>query len=147
MKVNSVLIIDDSEMDQYLLKRLLKGLDITDEFFQQYNGKDALEFLASHEENSVTYGASFPPKIIFLDINMPLMDGFQFLEAYEKIQSSSDALKTSVVMMFSSSEREDGKNKALSYSFVKDYIVKVPNKAKLLDVFRNYASITGTDNS
>ena len=118
-----ILIVDDNEIDRYLLVRELKACEYTFVIHEKTNGKDAVDFLADYSNNKETHQDHFPPKIIFLDVNMPLMDGFEFLEAFTEIRHQHD-LASCVVMMFTTSEREDNIEKAKSYDFVKHYLVK-----------------------
>jgi CheY-like chemotaxis protein len=131
VNICSTLIIDDSEADRYILKRLIKKTGISEHIYEKENGQDALDFLADYEVNFKANPEQFPPILIFLDINMPIMDGFEFLEEFEKLQKMHD-YSGSVLIMFTSSEREDDKAKALAYGFVKGYLYKMPSSAEEL---------------
>jgi len=120
----SIMIIDDDEVDRYLLKRTIKKLDVATEIFEAGNGKEALDFLSNYEENSQKYGNDFPPILIFLDINMPIMNGFEFLESFDILKNTEKGYKSSIFTMYTSSEREEDKKKTEAYGFVKGYIVK-----------------------
>lgn len=123
MSETSVLIIDDDELDRYLLKRLLgaSGLDV--HIFEEDDGSAALEFLQDHENNRQRYRDAFPPAILFLDINMPIVNGPEFLRQFEAMRVDQDN-QGSVIMMFSSSDREEDRDILNQYEFVKDYLVK-----------------------
>ncbi len=118
------MLVDDSESDRYLLKRMIGKLEVATEIFEADNGQIALEFLIDYEENFRKYPGNFPPIVIFLDINMPIMGGFEFLEEFSKIRENSNDYSSSVFTMFTSSERDEDKEKALSYDFVKGFVVK-----------------------
>ena len=122
-KYPPVLIVDDDEVDRYILKRLVKksGLDLT--IFEKIDGKDALEFFEDYEENRKKYPESYPPILIFLDINMPRINGIEFLEKFAKLREFIQ-IDSCVIIMLSSSEREEDKEKIMAYDFVKDYVVK-----------------------
>ena len=117
------MIVDDSETDRYLLKRFLGKTDLVGDIFEVNNGKDALDFLSNFEENQKKYPDGFPPTLLFLDINMPLMDGFEFLSKYQELRDKVDDFSITI-MMFSSSASKEDQNKAFSFPFVKDYLVK-----------------------
>lgn len=124
MKSCSIMIIDDNATDRYLLKRMIKKLNVATEVFEADDGKIALDFLENYDENSKKFSDDFPPLLIFLDINMPVMDGFEFLEAFSNLRKTNDGYISSVFTMFTSSEREEDKLRVSSYDFVKGFIVK-----------------------
>lgn len=118
---NLVLIIDDNEVDRYLLSRQLKETQLEIAIHQASDGQKGLDFFK--ENYSKKELKEFPPLVVFLDINMPEMDGHEFLKSFESLRGQVGA-EPSVIMMFTSSESEIDKSRALSYSFVKDYLVK-----------------------
>ena len=122
MKKINVLIVDDSEVDRYILTRHLNDIGIND-VFQEDDGASALAFLNQYDENKKKFGDDFPPVVIFLDINMPIIGGFEFLEKFSELRNKFE-LDTCVIMMYSSSERLEDKNDALKYDFVKGYLTK-----------------------
>lgn len=124
MKTCSLMIIDDSEADRYLLKRMIKKLKGTADIFEAADGQAALDFLMRYDENLQQFGEGFPPLLIFLDINMPIMNGFLFLEAFAKLRADNSCYASSVFTMFTSSERDEDKQKVAAYDFVKGFIVK-----------------------
>ncbi len=126
-----ILIIDDDEVDRYILKRLIKeaGFDFT--IFEKQDGQEALEFLENYEVNRKEHPDEFPPILIFLDINMPRVNGLQFLEAFSTLRHNIE-IESCVVMMFSSSERKEDKEKIMAHDFVKGYLVKGTFDAEVL---------------
>ncbi|MEL6868389.1 MAG: response regulator [Pseudomonadota bacterium] len=120
----SALIIDDDELDRYLLSRDLSKTGYDTKIFEASDGQEALDFLAAYEENKERHGRDFPPVVMFLDINMPRVDGFEFLTRFNEMRNADDDYEACVVMMFSSSERSDERQQALAHDFVVDFIVK-----------------------
>ncbi|GEB71246.1 MULTISPECIES: response regulator [Pseudoalteromonas] len=118
-----VLIIDDDEVDRYILKRLIKEAQLELRIFEKTDGQEALDFLEDYDANKKKYPDEFPPIIIFLDINMPRVNGIQFLNAFAQLRVKID-ISTCVIMMFSTSEREEDKANIMGHEFVKDYLVK-----------------------
>ena len=118
----SVLIIDDNEPDRYILKRHLKDTKLVTKVFEETDGKFALDFLLDYDNNLKKYPNHFPPSLLFLDINMPLVGGFELLEKLNELKD--DRLSSIVIMMFSSSSRQADIDKSFSYEFVKDYLIK-----------------------
>ena len=77
-KLSSVLLIDDDPTTNFLNERLLTNLGVTDHFLVATNGQEALDLLAQ----ACAPGSSTCPALVLLDINMPIMNGIEFLEAY-----------------------------------------------------------------
>ena len=132
MKPLSVLVIDDEELDRYLLGRDLQRAGIEARLFEATDGEQGLDFMRRFDEGLEQYGDDYPPVLIFLDINMPRMDGFTFLERYAELRETEERIRSCVVMMFSSTERPDEVECALSYDFVRGFITKgQPSKDEL----------------
>lgn len=132
MKKVSIMIIDDESTDRYLLKRIIKKSNFDCETFEAENGQEALDFLTDYELNKLKYNNDFPPVLIFLDINMHIMGGFEFLENFSTLRAGKEAYQTSIFTMLTSSERKDDIERANSYDFVKGYITK---SGFTLDIF------------
>lgn len=110
MKITSLMVVDDSEGDQLLTKITIESFDSSITILQAYDGREALDMLAETPAQ---------PDLILLDINMPGMNGHEFLEEYSKTEQ-----KSSVILMLSSSAQESDKQNSLKYPFVKKYIEK-----------------------
>lgn len=100
--IPSILIIDDEETDRYLLQRDFKAIGLTPKFFESTNGRHAIRFLEqglSHpdEHNPGT----FPPTLILVDINMPILGGFGFVEEFESLRADHPELTSAIIMMIS----------------------------------------------
>ncbi len=119
----SILIIDDNEIDRYVLKRQLErtGLPLT--IFEQPDGEDAIRLLSAYEANRAKYAGKFPPILLFLDINMPKLDGWGFLREFLLVRSQYD-YSTSVVVLFTSSDRPEDRAQGEQFDFVQNYLVK-----------------------
>lgn len=117
-KLKEILLVDDSEATNSLNKRLLQHMEVVEKIEICLNGKEALDYLTTPNEAG-TYPA---PNIIFLDINMPVMDGFQFLQEYQKQDPSIKA--NIVVVMLTSSLNQVDANKAKNFSDVKEFFHK-----------------------
>jgi CheY-like chemotaxis protein len=110
MKPQRVLLVDDSDADQFLAKATVERYDQNIEIIQAYDGAEALDILKAAEH---------PIDVIFLDINMPVMNGHEFLEEYSK-----QAKSTTIVVMLTSSDQEKDKERASAYECVKKYYTK-----------------------
>ena len=108
-------IIDDDEVYIFAIKRMMKLSNFCKSFMIYNNGEEALNNLKA----IIDSGESIPD-VILLDINMPIMDGWQFLDEFIKIESH----KLITVYMVSSSIDPVDINKAKEYENVSNYIVK-----------------------
>ena len=79
-KITCALLVDDDPTAIYLNKRLFQKLDAAEELLVAHNGLEALQLV---QANCSGPGC---PQLMLLDINMPIMDGFEFLEAYEQLE-------------------------------------------------------------
>lgn len=120
----SVLIVDDSESDRYIIQRLLKRAAVQGDIHVASHGQEALDFLKDYKNNRLTYPNGFPPDFIFLDINMPIMNGFEFLEAFAELKAKDNRYQSIVFAMVTSSNSSDDIKKANEFGFVENYITK-----------------------
>lgn len=112
-----IYVIDDDEIFQFITKKSFERLERNDELYFFLNGEDALQSI----KNSVSGNVPLPD-LIFLDINMPIMDGWDFLA---ELQAMIDgATKKPKIYMVSSSIDEKDLLKSKTYTMIKDYIVK-----------------------
>src|ERR1041385_2757434 len=79
-KIHSILLVDDDDATNYLNRLTLKKLDCADEVHISESGSEALQYLQKNVNGDYPH-----PDLIFLDINMPAMDGWEFLEEYKKL--------------------------------------------------------------
>lgn len=132
-KAINILIVEDDDVDMMGIKRAFKQCKVDYPLFRAKDGLEALSMLRGEGK----YPAISKPYLIILDINMPRMNGFDFLE---KIRNDKD-LKTSIVFMHTSSKLENDINKAYKYN-VAGYISKSDfnngfiNFVKMIDSYR-----------
>ncbi len=116
-KLKQVLLIDDSESDNFYHARKIRKLGISDNIHICYTGHEALDYLRSE------LNGNYPqPTLIFLDINMPGMNGWEFLELYEKLEVAQQG--EVVLAMLSNSIDPRDQEKAATYKSVKGYFSK-----------------------
>src|SRR5687768_13215571 len=98
-KYTTVMLIDDSEIDNFINQKMIEGCNFAERTYIHTSSKSALEFLKNLERTGQV-PKELIPQIIFLDINMPIMDGFQFIEEFDKL--SQDFKDSKVVMLTTS---------------------------------------------
>lgn len=121
-----VLLIDDDEINNFTVEAVLENVCCIEHYEFKESGWDALDYLKQCEKNG-----NFPD-LIFVDINMPEMDGHEFVERYEALfWKNHPATKVS---MLSSSVSESDRRRSLSYSSVCEYAFKPLTKEKLVSI-------------
>ena len=118
--LHSVLLVDDDETDRHLLMRDLTRIRVDAPVLECVDGDEALRLLLRYGPDA----EESPPRLIFLDINMPVVDGFGFLDAFAKLREQRGALKACRVLMFTSSDLPADRERALGFAFVAGYLVK-----------------------
>lgn len=119
-KYRSVMLIDDNEIDNLINQKMIESAEIAQHIYTHTGAKSAIEFLRNLEK--LELADQVLPDIIFLDIDMPLMDGFQFLDEFEKL-SLATKKKCRIVMLTSSINPQDF-NRSKKYVNVKLYLNK-----------------------
>ncbi len=116
-KVGKILVVDDDSVYNYSLQVLITNHQITEDFSSFTDAEKAILFLEQHVSD-----ASQLPDVIFLDISMPMMNGWEFLEEYAELRKQF--CKPVELFVVSSSIRKQDILRAKSYREVNDYISK-----------------------
>ena len=129
MHNRKVMVIDDAQIDRYIADKLITRCGFASEIIAFESGPVALKFLKSCRK-----GGEIPPDVILLDINMPEMNGFEFLDEYaglpEEVKSNCN------IVMLSSSVHPDDRKRALESQYVCTFISKPLNAEKLAELER-----------
>ena len=133
MQVSSIMVVDDNDGDRLLAKLAIEDSGITDRIFFAEDGEVALNFLLDYDKNRQVEGESFPPAVILLDINMPRMNGFEFLEEYKLLMEDPRYQCTVIMMLTSSSNRKDIE-RSNKYPSVKAWTSKPITEETLLEL-------------
>jgi len=130
--MKSILLVDDDEHFQYSIKRVCKKVPEICELFVASNGQEALSFLRERISESKKI-----PDFLLLDINMPVMNGFEFLECYGALRSEFPALKDlPILAMLTSSAHEKDKERAMATGLVKDYVIKPGDSKEAVSIIQ-----------
>jgi CheY-like chemotaxis protein len=114
MSLQEVVVVDDSDADLLYTRVVLEAARVAQTVSTFETGQALLDYLQRPEGHRVD--------LILLDINMPEMNGFEFLEAYEKLHRSQQA--HAVVVMLTNSPDPADEARAMSFGCVKHYVVK-----------------------
>lgn len=120
-------IIDDDSIYRFTMTKTLESTKLPVDILVFSDGEEALDFMLANLDK-----ASELPDVIFLDIDMPVMDGFQFMEAYVKVKSKVG--KHITIYMVSSSLDPRDIAKANKISAISDYIVKPVGSVRLKSI-------------
>ena len=121
-KIQTSCIIDDDAIFIYGTKRIMEEVDFCEDILVFNNGQDALD-----EFNKLTSAGKELPSIIFLDLNMPIMNGWEFLEEFTKIENNNK--EKVIVYIISSSVDPRDLERVGNYEIIHNYILK-PFSAK-----------------
>jgi CheY-like chemotaxis protein len=119
-----VMIVDDTEVDRFIATRNIKKHGFAEEVIAKESAKAALEYLNQCHDNPDNL-----PQLIFLDIRMPEMDGFDFLAHYERLPES--VKKNCIIMMLSTSLNPDDHARAEQNQYVNQFVNKPLDKEKI----------------
>jgi CheY-like chemotaxis protein len=127
MKLKLILLIDDNDVDNYINKHILSQRNIADTIITMTSAEDALEHLDSIKTKPDEF-----PDLIFLDIQMPAMNGFVFLEHYHNLPE--ELRKKCTVIMLTSSEDLGDVEKAKQNAYVEKYLNKPLSEEMISDI-------------
>ena len=122
-----ILVVDDDQTTVLLTRLFLESMSLTD-VHSSSNGQEAIDFISEHCKAQLEKKVC--PDIVLLDLNMPVMDGFEFLEAYSKATDLAKE-KISIVILTSSDSKRD-RDRIKEYNVeVSGYIVKPLTEEKI----------------
>lgn len=130
-KLECIMLIDDNPDDNFFHERVIKKNDRADYVIAKQLGTDALEYLKAKNVNKIPH-----PNLIFLDINMPGMNGWEFLKEYNKLQKELQS--QAIVIMLTTSENPDDRKKAIEMNIAFDFKTKPLTKEMLEEIINRY---------
>jgi len=126
-KLNCILLIDDNQADNRYHQIVIKGMNITERIEVALDGVEALNFL--NQENS-------SPDLIFLDINMPKINGWEFLKEYQKLSAKQKA--KIIIVMLTTSDNPKDLERAKQIKEVAGYKVKPLTEELLTEILEQH---------
>ena len=120
-----ILLVEDDDVDIMIIKRVFRDLEVLNQLVCLSDGKDALEFLRDRNNEK--------PCLIFLDLNMPRMNGWELLE----IISTDDVLRDIPIVILTTSDSKEDRDRAETFRpTVIGYMTKLPGYQKTVAVIR-----------
>jgi two-component system nitrate/nitrite response regulator NarL len=134
--VDKTVLIDDSDIDLFIQRRFLEVYDFSNELLLYKSADEALNWLK-------TISAEQAPDIIFLDLNMPEVDGFSFLKNFRELPEPIKT-KSKIVVLTSSNSAKD-RSQAFTYPNVIQFITKPLKQSDIEDLKKliNHSEFTG----
>jgi CheY-like chemotaxis protein len=130
-KVNCIMLVDDNKDDNFFHERVIKKNNSADVVVIKQSGLAALDYLKNKINNDSPH-----PDLIFLDINMPGLNGWEFLGEYDKLERELQS--KIVIVMLTTSENPDDKDKALALKVLADFRIKPITRNMLNEIIGQY---------
>ncbi len=124
MVFRKIMVVDDNQIDRYIAEKTIRKYHFAEDILQMPSAVEALKYLSTAAQ-----GAGMLPEVILLDINMPEMNGFEFLEKYAELPEMTRANTT--VFILSTSLNEDDIQTAEQNPYVKKFLNKPLNEETL----------------
>ncbi|EQA43594.1 response regulator receiver domain protein [Leptospira broomii serovar Hurstbridge str. 5399] len=121
-----ILLVDDDEMANFIHQRAIKKLDLDVQVDVAHDGLLAIDVLKSNRS----------PNLIFLDIRMPRMDGWEFLEEYRKLNASDK--ERIIILMLTTSLNPDDQERSQKFSEISLFINKPLSPEKLETILEQF---------
>jgi CheY-like chemotaxis protein len=121
----NIFLVDDDHIYQFTAKKTLEAMGFAEHVSVFMNGAAAIQHIKDNLGNP-----SALPDVIFLDINMPVMDGWQFVHEFQKLETG----KKIAVYMVSSSVDEADMERSREFSVISDYIIKPVGRTRFQEL-------------
>lgn len=135
LPLKQIMLVDDDDTTNYLNQRLLNNLNAAENIIIMKDGERALDYLI-HSCRSEDADQHPCPDLIFLDIKMPVMDGFEFLDAFKAAQLTFK--KEIIIIMLTSSASFYDLEKLKQYPEVKKHYSKALSETDVKDIIETY---------
>lgn len=125
------MLVDDDQNDNFFHERVIKKTSSSTIVIEKNTGQEALDYLKSKNGDKALL-----PDLIFLDINMPGMNGWDFLQEYDRLDKELQSRV--IIIMLTSSDNEDDVARAKAWDSVSDYITKPLTEEVMTDIIKKY---------
>lgn len=129
-EVNKLYLIDDDEIFQFITKKVIEHTNLVQKIEVFNNGQETIDYIKSYQQNPEKL-----PDVILLDLTMPILDGWGFLEEYHKLNIQTN--KQIHIYIVTSSIDPADYEKANSVSEVTDFVIKPVTKDKFQELIEN----------
>lgn len=126
--IGCIMLVDDDEDDNFFHEREITQNKFANTVIIKNSGKKALEYLKTKTDPLTD--------LIFLDINMPVMSGWEFLNEYERLDKEMQS--KAIIIMLSTSQNPTDIAKSKTWNFVSDYVTKPLTKAIMEGILVKY---------
>ena len=130
-KIRAISIIDDDPITVFGIKKMLSAIEASEHIITYANGKEAIDGIKSLIQNG-----SGVPEVIFLDINMPIMDGWQFLEEFIALPLTERIRVNIVTSSIDPADRQNWERYKAKTHHLLDYKNKPIRKADIIEITR-----------
>jgi CheY-like chemotaxis protein len=130
-KLKCIMLVDDNHDDNFFHEREIKKNNLATIVIEKNTGLEALEYLKSKKDI-----ANMQPDLIFLDINMPGMNGWEFLKEYNRLDKKLQSHV--IIIMLTTSDNPDDEERSKTWNFVSGYITKPLTKEIMEDIIKKY---------
>lgn len=135
-KLKCVLLVEDNEFTNIYNQKLIVNLNIAENIYVTESGEDALDFIGRKGKYGSTQIKYADPEIIFLDINMPGINGWEFIEEYKKLNATRS--NPAQIVMLTTSPNPDDEQKAKQINEVIAFKRKPLAQSVIVDILKQH---------
>ena len=133
MEKLKILIIDDDPTTGFLHRKLMEKFGVLQTVEIAYSGEEALQLIQYYSQSQ---NEDKIPQLIFVDLNMPFMDGYEFLNAYQSLEfKNKDSVVVTVLL---TSYHPEDVEKVKEFPVVKEYVVKPLTEEKVMELMETH---------